>query len=218
MGSVRRLLVYLMVFVGIMSLLDNIIQAGPPSMSGRPKVDQGIRECKDEVIDSDGDGVADELDLCPRTLSGTGCVDSTGCPTEIDPFADLEFDDNLHRAWYRRFWTGDCKDVKDESFWEGILCKGGKRGSTRPREQFWYDTVDRCLQKLAPAERGPIRFRLWELGRLVGHEWARANNVRKIDSNDIKDWGKTLIEAKTEELHPMIEDIFEKAVSQLESD
>jgi hypothetical protein len=215
---VRQFPVYLMVFVGVVSLLDNVIQTGPSSTHGRREVSQGIRECTDEVIDSDGDGVADEHDLCPGTIAGTSFVDSTGCPTEIDPFADLEFDDKLHRAWYRRFWTGDCKDVKDESFWEGFKCKGGKRGSTSPREQFWYDTVDRCLQKLAPAERGPTRFRLWELGRLVGHEWARANNIRKIDSNDMKDWGKTLIEAKAEELHPIIEDIFEKAVSQLESD
>jgi hypothetical protein len=215
---VRRFLVCVMVFVGVVSLLDNIIQAGPRSSRGSRRVSQGIRECADEAIDSDGDGVVDEHDLCSGTIAGTSCVDSTGCPTEIDPFADMEFDDNLHRAWYRRFWTGDCRDVKDESFWEGVKCKGGKRGSTNPREQYWYDTVDRCLQKLAPAERGPVRFRLWELGRLVGHEWARTNDIRKIDSKDIKDWGKTLIEAKAEALRPIIESIFEKAVSQLESD
>jgi hypothetical protein len=50
---------------------------------------------------------------------------------------------------------------------------------------------------------------------MVGHEWARDNDVRSIDSGDIKRWGEVLLKARGEELDQVIEDIHAEAVSKL---
>jgi hypothetical protein len=58
-------------------------------------------------------------------------------------------------------------------------------------------------------------LRLWELGRLVGHEWARDNAIREIDSDDIKQWGETLLNANGQELYDIIESIKQKPLPSL---
>jgi hypothetical protein len=214
----KRYLVYLMVLVGVVSLLHSVAQAQRGSTRRRREIYDRTERDTVQVIDSDSDGVLDERDRCHSIIPGISGVDSTGCPTEIDPFADLEFDDKMHRAWYKRFWTGDCRDVKRAGFWEGLKCRGGERGSTDPRKQFWYDTVDQCVQKVATEDQGSLRLTLWELGRLVGHEWARDNDIRKIDSDDIKQWGETLLNAKGQDLHDVIEGINGEALAKLASD
>lgn len=45
-----------------------------------------------EVVDSDGDGVLDDVDRCPNTPVGTA-VDSFGCPVEVDSDNDGVLDD-----------------------------------------------------------------------------------------------------------------------------
>jgi mono/diheme cytochrome c family protein len=55
--------------------------AGCPTDGGTPAAD----------ADTDGDGVTDDVDLCPDTPVGTA-VDATGCPVEQTPPADTDGD------------------------------------------------------------------------------------------------------------------------------
>lgn len=134
-----------------------------------------------ETLDTDGDGLPNDRDLCPEDLPGTSGSDEIGCPTKIDPFAGLAFDDSDHREWYERYWTGDCGGL---SFWQGIRCTKG--------DDYWFRSIKVALAKVPSKDRGRLRLELWSLGRLVGHEWAKKNSVRKIHTPDINAWGDEL--------------------------
>ncbi|SRR6266849_2201792 len=58
---------------------DNGLGDEHRSDSGQVHAHQGLCAPQPPVLDSDGDGVPDSLDLCPDTLPGTP-VDATGCP------------------------------------------------------------------------------------------------------------------------------------------
>ena len=96
------------------------------------------------------------------------------------PLKGLRFDHNDHRLWYQRFWTGSCKGL---SFFQ---CFPGK--------PFWCETLGKALDRvsLTPLERRSLAVRMVALGRLIGHEWARDNDIRKIDTSDIKTWYRDL--------------------------
>ena len=109
---------------------------------------------------------------CSALLPGTSGVDAFGCPTEIDPFSELTFDDTLHESWYRRFWTGSCEGVN-------AFCFGG---------EGWFDRVALVTASLPEAELGIVRVRMWALGRVVGHDWARDNNMNEFFNGDLQRW------------------------------
>lgn len=131
--------------------------------------------------DSDGDGVPDVRDRCMETLPGATGSDASGCPTEIDPYAGLIFDHDDHKEWYERYWTGECGGL---SWLQWLKCTKS--------DDYWHRIVAIVLDKVPPAERGRLRFELWGLGRLVGHEWAKDNDVRKISTDDVSVWGEQL--------------------------
>lgn len=90
------------------------------------------------------------------------------------PYDGLAFDDAKHRLWYARFWTGHCTGL---SF---FVCRSGA--------PYWHETTRR-LVAAAPAERrAPLRARLFALGRKIGHEWAKENDIRKIGTDHIRVW------------------------------
>jgi hypothetical protein len=90
------------------------------------------------------------------------------------PYEGLAFDDAKHRLWYARFWTGKCTGL---SF---FTCFSGK--------PYWNETV-RSLLAAAPAERrAALAARLHQLGRRIGHEWAKENDIRKISTDHIRAW------------------------------
>ena len=99
------------------------------------------------------------------------------CPRNSDPAAKLTFDDSDHRHWYARFWNGKCEGL---SFFQTFVCFSGK--------PFWYDTLDSSLGRVEAPRRDAICTRLWELGRVIGHEWARSNDVRRIDTDTLQVW------------------------------
>jgi hypothetical protein len=110
------------------------------------------------------------------------------------PDHGLAFDDAKHRLWYARFWTGKCTGL---AFYE---CRSG--------EPNWNETTRR-LVTAAPAERrAALSARLLKLGRSVGHEWAKENDVRKISTDHIRTWYILLDEAKDAEA----------AIAQIESE
>jgi hypothetical protein len=136
-----------------------------------------------QVQDSDEDGVPNYLDQCDGQIPGASGADETGCPTHFDPYAGLSFDHDKHRAWYGRFWTGSCEGLST-----GLFSPDGCFGG-RP---YWDDTLAQALEGVPPQDQGRLRNRLWALGRMIGHEWARDNDVRRIDSNDVEAWGNLL--------------------------
>ena len=82
------------------------------------------------------------------------------------------FVDALQPLWYRRFWTGECKDLP------GLQCRRGKPN--------WNDVV-RTLTARAPAgKRVEAAARACRLGRQIGFEWTLPRAVRRIDTHDLK--------------------------------
>lgn len=137
--------------------------------------------------DADGDGVFDEVDECPEPLPGGNSFDARGCPTVFDPYTGLAFEHTKHEDWYRRFWTGSCDGLGFFDF-----CREG--------DPFWHGIVDETLQRVPESDRPRLRYRLWKLGRIVGHEWARDNDVRLIDTGDVSRWGEKLRTASDVEM------------------
>ena len=76
---------------------------------------------KDEVIDSDGDGVPDKLDKCPNTQRGC-TVDASGCPSDSD--GDGVCDGLDQCPGTPRGATVDAKgcpnDADGDGVWDGI--------------------------------------------------------------------------------------------------
>ena len=128
---------------------------------------------------------AEPVERCEGILPGAAAIDDRGCPQKlVDIYAGLSFDDSDHREWYERFWSGDCGGL---SFFQRVVCQNG--------DDFWDRTVEYVLQRNTASDKPLLRFRLWRLGRLVGHEWARQNSIRKIHTPDIQRWGQNLRDA-----------------------
>jgi hypothetical protein len=99
------------------------------------------------------------------------------CPANAKP----AFEDPLQSLWYRRFWTGECKELSP------VRCRSG-----RP---YWNDIV-RSLAARAPAGgRADVAARACRLGRRIGVEWTRPRAQRRIDTGDLKSLAATLEKA-----------------------
>ena len=92
----------------------------------------------------------------------------------------VSFDDNQHKSWYRRFWTGSCAGV---SGW----CMSGSPN--------WNETLGKVSAAAAPQDRASALQKACVVGRLVGREWARDNGVRRIDTGDVQGYGEDLRKA-----------------------
>lgn len=90
------------------------------------------------------------------------------------PYEGLAFDDAKHRLWYARFWTGHCTGL---SF---FVCRSGA--------PYWHETMRRLVAAAAPERRAALTQRLFALGRRIGHEWAKENDIRKISTDNIRVW------------------------------
>jgi hypothetical protein len=129
--------------------------------------------------DTDGDGVLNIDDLCEGAISGATGTDETGCPTEFDPYVDLEYDHEPHELWYGRFWTGSCQGVPG-------FCLGG--------DPAWFDVTEEIVAQVPAAEQGVLRNRLWAAGRTIGYEWSSdpALNDKQIFTRQLRRWGNAL--------------------------
>lgn len=185
----------------VVLLLAGCAPAPTPTPTEIPNTPPPPTEITD--ADSDGDGVADDLDLCDGQITGATGTDETGCPTELDPYIDHEYDHDAHRLWYRRYWTGNCEDVP---------------GFCLPGDPSWFNVVDELEQTVPEAERGVLRNRLWAFGRTVGHEWASDPdlNDKQIVTRDLRRWGNQLENA--EDLLATITEIEEEVCALLGED
>jgi hypothetical protein len=88
----------------------------------------------------------------------------------------INFDTPEHQRWYKRFWTGDCETLS--------FCISGSPN--------WNDVVSKLLARGGPAERAALLPKACRLGRVIGLEWSRERNVRRIDTGDLREFNKIL--------------------------
>jgi hypothetical protein len=79
-------------------------------------------------------------------------------------------------GWYKRFWTGDCGGLRG--------CVGGSPN--------WNEVVGKLVARSPPADRVAVLAKACRLGPLIGQEWTRPRDVRRIDSGDLRGFRKTL--------------------------
>ena len=90
------------------------------------------------------------------------------CPAGPTP----RFEDHLQSLWYRRFWTGDCKDLP------ALGCRAG-----RP---YWNQVVQTLVARAPANKRAEVASRTCRLGSRIGFEWTRPKNERRIDTKDLQ--------------------------------
>ncbi|HEV2531035.1 hypothetical protein [Phenylobacterium sp.] len=90
--------------------------------------------------------------------------------------ADRLAEGSLTARWYKRFWTGDCNGLGG--------CMGGSPN--------WNGIVGQLVARAAPSERQAVLAKACRLGPLIGLEWTRPKDVRRIDSGDLRGFQATL--------------------------
>ena len=88
------------------------------------------------------------------------------------------FEDHLQSLWYRRFWTGDCKDLP------AFGCRSG--------QPYWNQVVQTMTARAPMAKRADVSARVCKLGRRIGFEWTRPKVERRIDTGDLQKLNHTL--------------------------
>jgi len=71
-----------------------------------------------------------------------------------------------------RYWTGKCSSQL------GFSCFSGSPN--------WNDSVTSIVRQAPAAKRQAARKKACRLGKLIGFEWAKANNIRCIHTSDLK--------------------------------
>ncbi len=82
------------------------------------------------------------------------------------------FESQRQARWHRRFWTGRCDDLPM------LKCVQGKPN--------WNTVADDLRQKAPPARRAAVMAQGCALGHLIAWEWARPEDVRRIDTADLR--------------------------------
>jgi predicted secreted protein len=102
---------------------------------------------------------------------------ATAVPAQQVSQDGIAFDDAKHRGWYVRFWTGSCKELR-------VVCMSGA--------PYWGEIMQRLLANVPADRQERLRTRLILLGQSIGYEWAKENNVRRINNDHIKTWSSDL--------------------------
>jgi hypothetical protein len=102
---------------------------------------------------------------------------ATAVPAQQVSQDGIAFDDAKHRGWYVRFWTGSCKELR-------VICMSGA--------PYWGEIMQRLLANVPADRQERLRTRLILLGQSIGYEWAKENNVRRINNDHIKTWSADL--------------------------
>ena len=99
---------------------------------------------------------------------------SPPCAGVTTPVSAIRFDNGEHRAWYLRFWTGDC---------------AGTHSFCMPGSPNWLTTVAYVTEHALPAERQALVARTCRLGQQIGLEWSREAHVKRITVSDLREFG-----------------------------
>lgn len=90
--------------------------------------------------------------------------------------APAAFETPEHQRWYKRFWTGECDQLK----------------RCIPGAPHWNSMIGKLLVRGAPSERATLQPKACRLGRLIGLEWSRSKKIRRIDLDDLRDFNRML--------------------------
>jgi len=96
----------------------------------------------------------------------------------IAPALAIKFDDATHRAWYRRFWSGQCQGLGP------FTCFAGYPN--------WNAVVAQLAAEAAPGDRARATAEICQMGQVIGVEWARDNAIRRISTEDLRRLTKVL--------------------------
>lgn len=99
------------------------------------------------------------------------------CPPGVAP----RFEDHLQSLWYRRFWTGDCKDLP------AMGCREG--------QPYWNNVVSQLTAHAPANQRAAVATRACKLGRQIGFEWTRPKKERRIDTQELRKLNAALEQA-----------------------
>jgi len=88
------------------------------------------------------------------------------------------FESQRQARWHRRFWTGQCDGLPM------FKCVPGKPN--------WNNVAEQFRQRAEPARREAVMTQGCALGHLIGWEWARPEDVRRIDTADLRRFLRTL--------------------------
>lgn len=83
-----------------------------------------------------------------------------------------------------------------------------------------WDSIKHEIHSKVGHEQEEIARLLDELGDLIGREWAKDNHIRKIDTDDLKQWGEHLRQVgkqSVEDITEAILSIQEEAYRRLEA-
>lgn len=111
-------------------------------------------------------------------LSAAAGIASAQAQAQTASYDGLAFNDAKHRGWYVRFWNGSCAELR------GVICMSGA--------PHWGEIMQRLLVSVPAERRTQVQTRLVVLGRTVGYEWAKENDIRRIDNGHIKRWTNAL--------------------------
>ncbi len=96
------------------------------------------------------------------------------CKHFTSPVDKLHYENELHRRWYISWWDGKCEGLPSWPF-----CQ------SRP---YWETIGEPVLKQWPDADRKTLLKELCVLGQIIGHEFARDNNLRCIDRDDLSAW------------------------------
>jgi len=111
--------------------------------------------------------------LTQAALAQEGAIPDA-CKHFISPLNGLNYESELHRRWYVSWWDGKCDGLPP---WP--LCQ------SRP---YWETIAEPVLKQYPDADRKTLLKELCTMGQTLGHEFARDNNWRCIDRDDLSAW------------------------------
>jgi hypothetical protein len=110
--------------------------------------------------------------LIPTSISAN---ENLSCTNIIPLESKLTFDNEEHRLWYRTFWNGNCKGL---GFFK---CRPGNS---------WNKGIVEIEFSHKGDNRQFLHSELCKLGQTIGYEWARDNNIRCINTEDLRIYQK----------------------------
>ncbi len=103
------------------------------------------------------------------------------CIGAVAPVARLGFDHDVHRLWYRRFWTGKCDGLTMLPPPFGNGCTESAPG--------WNEITGQMLAQAPAGREAEVAAKVCKLGELVGYEWAKDNDKRCIHTTGANSLG-----------------------------
>ncbi len=109
------------------------------------------------------------------------------------------------RNYFQKQWRADAanKSVQDREdyllwvvrFYQGYQLAPG-----------WLDMMEQVNVRVPAEERVQVRAALFELGSIIGGEWAKDNGVRKVSTRSAAVWRDALLESLSQDdLHPYLD-------------